>query len=61
MGRTVGLSEEQIQDFEVIKRKYKCDSLVSFILFVVNYDEGIAHSKSFYVLRDIIIYHLTFL
>jgi hypothetical protein len=23
MGRTVGLSEEQIQDFEVIKRKYK--------------------------------------
>jgi hypothetical protein len=24
MGRTVGLSEEQIQDFEVIKRTYLC-------------------------------------
>ena len=42
-------------------RKYRCDSFVSF-LFTVNRDEDIAcesfDSKSFNVLRDIIIYQL---
>ena len=26
-------------------RKYRCDSLVSFILFIVNYDDGIARES----------------
>ena len=33
--------------YEVIlkHRKYRCDSLVSFIIFIVNYDEGIARES----------------
>ena len=26
-------------------RKYRCDSLVSFFLFIVNYDKGITHES----------------
>jgi hypothetical protein len=36
MGRTVGLSEEQIQDFEVIKRKYKN------VIDIITYDDLIS-------------------
>jgi len=36
MGRTVGLSDEQIQDFEVIKRKYKN------VIDIITYDDLIA-------------------
>ena len=39
MGRTVGLSEEQIQDFEVIKRKYKN------VIDIITYDDLISRLK----------------
>ena len=48
-------------------RKYRCDSLVSFFFNYLSWIMTRAltvnrfYSKSFYVLHDIIIYHLTFL
>jgi hypothetical protein len=44
MGRTKGLSQEQVQDFEVIKRKYKnvidivtYDDLIERLQFVISH------------------------
>jgi hypothetical protein len=45
-------------------RKYRCDSLVYFLFYlswIMTMPVNHFHSKSFYVLRDIIIYHLMFL
>lgn len=52
MGRTKGLTEEQIQDFEIIKRKYKnvidiitYDDLIERLQFVINHWTE-THNKS---------------
>ena len=52
MGRTKGLNQEQIQDFEVIKRKYKnvidivtYDELIERLQFVINHWKE-THNKS---------------
>lgn len=53
MGRKLGLSEEQLQDFEVIKRKYKnvidiltYDDLIERLQFTINQWSGIKSENS---------------